>query len=259
MVEPILTYAGQIFVTAPKLEKINQIEYKMCKEVIGVGRNCHNAAVLLETGWIPTSCKIYSMALNYFFKLKNNQTKTLQYKCFDYQINHVNESGIWVRKMLEMVKKLGLNELLAKPYNKTFKCKIFNAIKNFTCEWLFGQMQSKSSLVLFNQLNHYESGAFYLKVVNDKSSRRAISRFRLGEYLWKLEKFSDGTRKCPLCEQMGDFTHIIKDCKALDHARSNLVFTINKSVKEIFDSREIKIVLQTSQYLQTFFKYIDKM
>ena len=54
-------------------------------------------------------------------------------------------------------------------------------------------------------------------------------------------------------------THIMKNNKALDPARSILDFTTNMSVKEIFDSREINKVIQISQYLQTYFNYIDKI
>ena len=109
---------------------------------------------------------------------------------------------------------------------------------------------------MFNQLNQFEDGAFYQKIVKNKNLRRAIARFRLGEYLWSSEKFSDGNRKCPLCEQKDDFIHIMLDCKALDHIRNEFIFK-HLSVKEILDNRDSNIVNEACRYLLQYFNVRD--
>ena len=253
MIQPILTYGGEIWGAQFDARKIDALGCRIAKIILGVGRNCCNSAALLEVGRMTTSSQVLKLMLNYFVKLKSDHRRPLQRGCLEFQMRTKVEY-FWANRVEQLALEVGLQDFSELPFNRKTKAMIFKAVQQHCYSELMKDVAEKSSLTVFRQLNLYETGAKYLIYVN-KEERRFLAQIRLGTFVWSAEKRRDGTRVCVLCSGAESGWHLLSDCQGLSDLRSSLLPELEfQSAKDILDSHDANLLKRVSEFVKEAFK-----
>ena len=243
LIVPILTYGSQIWGVDHEIgNKLDKIQCKVLKDILGVSVAIPNSAVLLEMGTLPLKSQILKSAIKYYYKTMDSKGKAFQKFC----VNGSERVGIksWWKQHLE--RELGSIQIKLQTIDEegeTIRTKISKAKKELDDEGrkkIYILLEDKQTLQNFRQLNHYEKGAAYLEYCG-RVNRRIIARIRLGNWNWDSQRDENGNKICPLCREGENLDHVFNECNGMTLMRSKfyeITGLRGKSAVEILNIRD---------------------
>ena len=234
-IKPILLYASD-FWGCLKLPKINPIETmyrKFCKDLLGVQIRTINTGVLLELGQIPLS--IYG---------KKNCTKNWDRICREEKANELlllsckeNFENDWKFSVQAYFSNIGLN-FSATPTTgeQAPSVQVLNRERDMFHEAVTNEIQNSSKLKTLSILKGNFSCEDYLLLVPNVANRTALTKFRLSNHNLMIEKgryenIQLCDRSCPFCpDQVESEFHFLIKCPVYAELRRQLLDEIRSIV-----------------------------
>lgn len=294
MIKPILLYGSQVWgqQLLPYFSKCDfgridrlpfeQIQNKLCKYTLSVGKNSSNIATRAELGRYPLVLNIALLTVKYWCTILNNPQK-LAFKAYQEEkrldamghrswvtfvkaiLSRCGEINVWNRQEIDNPKKLfkTIRSNLEHEYSDNFFTRIHSK---------FGQDgKSSNKLKMYSKVKTCYSVEPYLVNSLPVTITRAIAKLRISAHNLEIEKGRRQTnyvlpqdRLCKCCSmnEIEDEIHFIVNCPSYDSIRSRtlaLCFDIDRltpteTLTKLFCSEEHGVLLRLGNFIVESFK-----
>ena len=229
-------------------KKIETIQIKCCRWILGVSWNCSNLAILGELGRLPMSYHVILNNLKYWSHIKlianegNDSKNTLLPKILNHM--HKHKSCSWLNNITKCLKEFGLDiDKLELPDSKS-KVKLINNIKaqlekHCKCQWKTRISKGKrpntnSKMRTYITFKDDLSLEPYLTSKLSLQNKISFTKFRLSDTKLEIETGRSKNiplidRKCKQCTSgdVEDEFHFFMSCKYFDNERRELFDSIS--------------------------------
>ena len=233
LVKPILLYASDFWgcLKLPKLNPIETLHVKFCKDLIGVQLQTTNLGALLELGRLPLH--IYAKknsVLNWERIGLKRQANNILLNSYD---NPFENS--WTCAVKSCVSTIGLPDLFKKEvrHSKAPNIQLFLKEKDIFQQTAISNIQNMSKLRTYVLIKQNATFEQYLVSVQNISDRIALTKFRLSNHRLMIEigrhqGIKSPERVCPFCpDKVEDEFHFLLKCPTYNNLRQNLIDEIN--------------------------------
>ena len=247
LIKPILLYGSDFWgcLTLPKINPIENVQIRFCKELLGVQKQTHNAGVLLEMGRIPLSIFGKKNCIKNWERIVLKKANRITSTSYDY--NLASNMG-WPRAIKESVSKIGLLSIFINKRKTAPNNIVFNREKDIFHQDAFSQTQQTSKLKAFTMVKTDIGIEEYLTEIKNVSDRTSLSKLRLSNHCLMIEKGRhEGTepnkRFCPFCpSQIEDEYHFLVKCSMYIHLRNNLFTEIKNAMPDFYSPPDDKFL-----------------
>ena len=269
LVASVLNYGSEIwgFMQADYIERVHR---KFCKYLLNVKTSTNNYAVYNELGRYPLVIERYIRIVKYWFSLlhkcKRNCILNAVYMSMETDVQGDDRNILWLTKLKNLLERNGFADVWRYPFSVDQKIFIplfrRRLIDNFLVELRVG-LYTYSSMTLYRELKDDFNLAEYLKTLDNKKHRNAISKLRMSSHRLAIEKgrhndIARQNRKCIFCttNDIEDEYHFVLICPRYQTLRLQHIkryYRTNPSMLKF-----IQLLNSTGKTLKNLAVYISK-
>ena len=234
---PSILYALDVIpISVSTIEKLDKIQIRVGRSILGVRSSTPSAVVNIELGFKSLLHKILKARLTYIQRLSNRPEGSILHNVYKYHKSN-NDSKFWqsTKEMLQRVDILEDNITLVEP--RTIDEQMVKIIKN--------EIYSKQTLELVLPPKKWWS--IREGVFNREWSRVFLQFKYMNAGLGNRDTYyknaahiatQDGqVFVCPLCQKgRNDEVHIIDQCSMLEEFRVRTKYNANKTLRQLLQS-----------------------
>ena len=270
LVASVLNYGSEIwgFMQAEYIERVHR---KFCKYMLNVKISTNNYAVYNELGRYPLIIERHVRIVKYWFSLLHKSRKNCilnaVYVSMETDMQGDDQNILWrLSKLKNLLERNGFAEVWYYPHSVDPKLFIpllrRRLIDNFLVKLREG-LNTYSSMTLYRELKDDFSLSEYLKILQHKKYRNAISKLRLSSHRLAIESGRyTGTerqnRKCIFCttNDIEDEFHFVLICPSYQNLRMQFIkrfYYRNPSMMKF-----VQLLNSTGKTLKNLALYISK-
>ena len=246
-IRPCLDYGCEIWGMSKgnKIEKLETIQLKYIKSMLGVRKQTTTAAVYADTGRVPLKVQWEIQALRYWERVINLQESHILNKCY-LKLSALETTGQvnWCRNIKCLLTSLGMR--YAQLWNMQATCedpKAINAVTEIiNCRYRDQVMNEVFSAGEGKKLRTYKKFKsefrleHYLFCIPNQNHRIALSRYRLSSHNLGIETGRHCRPPKPACDRIclhcssgaiDDEIHLLTDCDFHSVSREHFMTTIS--------------------------------
>ena len=233
LVVPILTYACEVWGFC-KAEQMDRFYLGFLKYLACVRKSVPTAFVYKEFGAFSLATIRQLRIVKFWLKILNMNDKNpvkivynLLLKDFNENVNVKN----WVAFLKEMLDKNGFGNVWidqGTPCEKVFVHEFEKRCKDIFIQNNNTEIDNLSEHRLYRYLYLDHELSWYLKNINEKNIRVALTKLRLGSHnflvergRWEKPKINFVDRRCIICNDIEDEYHIVCKCPRFNHLRKH--------------------------------------
>lgn len=234
MILPILLYGADIW-GFKYSEKIEQVQVKFCKRLLGLTSVASNEAALGEVGRYPLAIHYHTRCIKYWLKVLNMTTDRYPRNCYN-MLYSLDQSGkhTWASCIREMLEQFGFRYVWNQQgvgdiplFLEVFKSRV----KEYYSRSWFGAVRNCSKLALYTTFKYVLEPERYLDVLYIRKYLVAFARFRCSNHVLEIERgrhlgIEMAERVCKLCvgeTVLEDEYHFLMHCVAYKELRAKYI------------------------------------
>ena len=265
-VTPVLNYATEIWLKPKPIDKIEKVQLKYLKFILGVKQGTCSDAIYGETGRFPLYLNQIIKMIKYWIRIIKMQDSKLV-KIAYLTLLDLDSSGFsnWVSKVRNILTNNNFSniwedtELLinnSDSFLLSFKEVIYS---NYITKW-------KNNITLYPKLRTFITFKTefklenYLTTVRDYKLRKCLSTFRLSSHKLEIERGRyDGTpvdeRICKLCSTntIEDENHFLTQCNFYNVIRGSFFSKDACNLVELLTCNEQTVIFKLAKCLSKMF------
>ena len=213
----------------------SKVHLKFLKLILGLKRNCSNAATLGEVGEFPLMMHGFVHLLTYWHRVANLPNTTLAKQAFNLQMDGNILPSEWAATVKYLLSLLGMDDQFRNPLltniHKYSKVCMVRIKAFFISQWRSQVNNGLPRLLGGNKLRFYKQfkTSFqmepYLNLIDNFHLRKCISKFRCSDHVLELEtgrhkQIKLEERLCKMCKVAVETEeHFLRFCPKYNHLR----------------------------------------
>ena len=250
----------------------SKVHLKFLKFILGLKRNCSNAATLGEVGEFPLRIHGFVHLLTYWHRVANLPNTTLAKQAFNLQMDGNLLPSEWAATVKYLLSLLGMDDHFRNPLltntHKFSKVCMVRIKALFISQWRSQVNNGLPRLLGGNKLRFYKQFKTlfqmepYLNLIDNFHLRKCISKFRCSDHVLELEtgrhkRIKLEERLCKMCKVAVETEeHFLRFCPKYNHLRLQYLGNISSFLEcvTIMQCDDRKSAFNLAHFLTKSFK-----
>ena len=254
-VTPILLYGSEIFGLTANVDKLDKVEYKYLRRVLGLANGAPGSALLLETGkTLSASWKSRLRTIKYWEKILMTPEDHLLKLAYRRQRELIGEGvECWATRVRNFLYAYGFDRVWENENpSKHFYTNLKNEIEAQAKAEAIQEAHTKTSLAIYVQKSDWRESS--RKILNmEKQERRLLlsARMNLPTYVTFVNSQGKRYKQCKFCRERIEYVwdHLLGVCKDKEVGSARRDSGIDRAIETIIrrDQRKDEIFFESEQ------------
>ena len=240
---PILLYGSEVWGVYDKdnlstweKDVIEKTHIFLCKQSLGVNKQCPNVAARNELGRLSLKLNIDTSILKFWIHLQTLPENNIAKQCLQIskEMADINQPGL-SQKIKVLCKKFNSSSMVLNDNCKEFINHLNQNIHKALINHQLSLLNSNRKLCFYNFFKKDTKQSVFLDAIINPLHRTAINKFRLGNHQLRIEtgrhtvpKTPENLRLCTLCQgkDVENESHALFSCTFYDSFRSKFFYEI---------------------------------
>ena len=220
---------------------IEKAHISLCKQVLGVNKQCPNVACRNELGRLPLKELTDLNILKFWIHLENQPEDSIARQCLTIWKELANKNQVcFAQKVNKLCETSNLNTAnLAKNDPSSFLSQIRSSLSKKISEHQLNLIKCNKKLTFYSQFRTDCHKADFLNTINNPIHKKSLNKFRLGNHQLMIEtgrhtipKTPENLRICPFCQlnEVEHELHFILSCPFYNNLSSKFFWRYEEEI-----------------------------